>query len=53
MDLRETALVREKPFLPEVKGASDAKIVRRTRLGVAIIIGRIRVVDLVDKQEHV
>jgi hypothetical protein len=53
MDLRETVLVLGKPFLLEVRRASGTTIIRRTRLSVAIIIGRIRVVDLVDKQDLV
>jgi hypothetical protein len=50
MDLRETVLVRERPFLLEVRRASDNTIVRRTRVSVDEIT---RVVGLVDKQDIV
>jgi hypothetical protein len=47
MDLRETVLVLERPFLLGVKGVADTTIVRRIRLGVG---GITRVEGLVDKQ---
>jgi hypothetical protein len=50
MDLRETVLVRGRPFLLEVRRASDNTIVRRTRVSVDEIT---IVVGLVDKQEFV
>jgi hypothetical protein len=46
MDLRETVLVLERPFLLGVKGVADITIVRRIRLGV----GRTRVAGLANKQ---
>jgi hypothetical protein len=50
MDLRETVLVRERPFLLGVIRASGTTIVRRIRVSVGEIT---RVVGLVDKQELV
>jgi hypothetical protein len=47
MDLRETVLVLERPFLLEVRRASDDIIVRRARLGVG------EITRVVDKQDLV
>ena len=47
MDLRETVLVLGRPFLLEVRRASDDIIVRRARLGVG------EITRVVDKQDLV